>query len=368
MRVALVHDWLVAQRGGEKVLEGLCNIFPDSDIFTLMCDKSAISPQLAEKTIKTSFIQELPFSKKRFRHYLALFPMAMESFDFRGYDLIVSTSHCVGKGAMPPQGAKHVCYCFTPMRYAWCFYSDYFSSSNYGFISRKCIAAVMHYLRIWDIASCPRVDSFACVSKAVSEKIKSIYKRESHVVYPPVDTDYFQTRDVQDDFFLIVSALTPYKRVDLAVSTFNKTGLPLKIIGTGPEYERLNAMARDNVELPGGLSDEEVRDHYQRCRALIFPGEEEFGIVAAEAQSCGRPLVAFGRGGVTEIVRDIDSNPDNGTAVLFHEQTPESLAAGVRKLDTLRFSPDIIRDNAIRFSSANFEKNMAEHVDRVLME
>ena len=267
MKIAIVHDWLTGMRGGERVLEVFCELFPQAHLYTLLHIPGSVSPLIERMPIKTSFIQNLPFSKGGYRKYLPLFPLAVESFDLKGYDFILSCSHCVAKGIIPPPDALHISYVLTPMRYAWDMYSDYFGGTR-----NRWIPFFMHYLRMWDVTSSQRVDHFLCVSKHVKNRIKNFYRREAEVIHPPVDTRRFTIQDRRGDFFLIVSALTPYKRIDLAIEAFNQLGYPLRIIGSGPDEKRLRSMARSNVAFLGWQPDDVVADFYSKCRALIFPG------------------------------------------------------------------------------------------------
>ena len=292
MKVAIIHDWLTGMRGGERCLEIFCELFPEADLYTLLHIPGSVSPIIERMAIKTSFIQNLPFSKKGYRKYLPLFPMAIESFNLKGYDLILSCSHCVAKGIIPSPDTLHVSYVLTPMRYAWDMYGEYFGENR-----NRMIPFFIHYLRMWDVTSSQRVDHFLCISKHVENRIKKFYRREAEVIHPPVEIKRFRLQRRKEDFFLIVSSFAPYKRIDLAIEAFNRLGYPLKIIGSGPEEKRLRAMARSNIEFLGWLPDEGVAECYSKCRALIFPGEEDFGIVPLEAMACGKPVIAYGRGG-----------------------------------------------------------------------
>ncbi|MFH1704353.1 MAG: glycosyltransferase, partial [Nitrospirota bacterium] len=289
MKVAIVHDWLTGMRGGERCLEVFCELFPQAHLYTLLHVPKSTSPLIEQMPIRTSFIQNLPFSKKAYRKYLPLFPMAVESFSLKGYDLILSCSHCVAKGAIPPPDALHISYILTPMRYAWDMYEEYFMGKR-----NRMILLFIHYLRIWDVTASQRVDHFLCISKHVANRIKKFYRREAEVIHPPVDIKRFKLQNKKEDFFLIVSSFVPYKKINLAVEAFNRLGHPLKIIGAGPERKRLSAMAKSNVQFLGWQSDEVVADYYSQCRALIFPGEEDFGIVPLEAMASGKPVIAYG--------------------------------------------------------------------------
>ncbi|MBN1222367.1 MAG: glycosyltransferase [Candidatus Aminicenantes bacterium] len=349
-KVALVHDWLTGQRGGEKVLEVFAEIFPTAPIYTLFHFQGSQAADIEKRLIHTSFIQRLPLLKKRYRFYLPLFPLAVELFDFQEYDMIVSTSHCAAKGAIPNPDALHICYVHSPMRYAWNQYFSYFAPDKLGFFARRVIPPVMHRLRIWDESSSHRVDHFVANSRSVAARIQKYYRRAADVIHPPVDTDLFYPGEKVDDYFLIVSALVPYKKIDLAVRVFNQNGLPLRIVGQGPDYKGLKRMAKSNIRFMGALSYEELRRCYQEARALIMPGEEDFGINALESQACGVPVIAYGRGGATETVI-----PEE-TGLLFSELSVAGLLAVLDKFPNITFNKKTIRANALNFSRDTFKR------------
>jgi len=353
--VAIVHDWLNGMRGGEKTLEAILELFPQADVFTLLLDREKISDTISQRKITTSFVQRLPLAQSSYRYLLPLFPKAVESFDLSGYDLVISTSHCVAKGARPPDGAMHVCYCFSPMRYVWVFQEEYFGR---GPVRRVLLRPVLDWLKRWDRRTSRRVHHFVAISKTVAERIARFYGRDSTVIHPPVDTTFFSPGGEQQDSFLVVSALVPYKRVDLAIRAFNELRLPLAVIGDGPDYRRLKAMAGGTVSFRGWVSDEEVREAYQGCRALVFPGVEDFGLTPVEAQACGKPVIAFGEGGVTESVRE------GVTGLFFHEQTVEALVAAVQAFQTTRFDPTLARENSLRFSREVFKERLRDYISR----
>jgi len=354
-RVAIVHDWLNGMRGGEKALEAILELFPKADIFTLLLEREKISAAISSKKITTSFIQNIPLAKSKYRHLLPLFPMAVERFDLSGYDLVISTSHCVAKGVRAPREALHICYCFSPMRYVWVFQEEYFGKNRLKSIF---LSPFMAALRSWDTRSCERVDHFVAISRTVADRIVRFYGRESEVIFPPVDTDFFVPGEKEKGFFLVVSALVPYKRIDLAVRAFNELKLPLAIIGDGPEYSKLKKMAGKTISFRGWVSNEEVREAYQSCHALVFPGLEDFGLTPIEAQACGSPVIAFGRGGVTESVRD------GVTGTFFRERTVASLKAAVTSFRPMRFDPAAARRNSLRFGREVFKKRLAEYISR----
>lgn len=355
VKIALVHDWLTGRRGGEKVLEVFSEIFPNAPIYTLIHFKGSQHPAIENKDIHTSFIQRLPFLKKRYRSYLPLFPLAVEMFDLQDYDLVISSSHCVAKGAIPRPDALHISYIFSPMRYAWNQYFSYFSVERLGLFSRFFIPPVIHRLRIWDTVSCHRVDHFVADSKTVAERINKYYRREAEVLYPPVDCDFFKPGDTSEDYYVIVSALVPYKQIELAIEAFRERGDVLKIVGQGPDFKRLRRSAPANVKFLGSVSDEELLHVYQNARALIMPGEEDFGINALEAQACGVPVIAYGRGGATETVIAEE------TGLFFPEIKVSSLLEALDKFQTLAFNKEKIRSNAERFSRENFKTRMASY-------
>src|SRR5690606_21256241 len=282
MRVALVHDWLTGMRGGERVLEALIRLWPDAEIFTLLHLRGSVSPLIEERPIHTSFIDRLPGASKRYRNLLPLFPAAIERFDLRGFDLVVSSSHCVAKGVRPA-GAPHLCYCHTPMRYVWDLYDDYFGRGRAALPVRMAMPPIAAWLRRWDRRTASRVDTFVAHSAFIRERIRRCYGRDAVLVHPPVAAERLRHARPRQHFYLIVSALVPYKRIELAIAAFNRLGRPLVIAGSGPELERLRRMARPNVRFTGWLPDDEIADLYERCRAFIFPGVEDFGITAVEA-------------------------------------------------------------------------------------
>ncbi len=352
-KVALVHDWLTGQRGGEKVLEVFAEIFPDAPIYTLFHFKGSQSEEIERRTIHTSFLQKMPFLKKKYRWYLQLYPIAVELFDLQDYDFIISSSHCVAKGAIPRPDALHISYIHSPVRYAWNQYHAYFSPDKLGFFSRRLIPPMIHRLRQWDVTSTSRVDSFLANSKTVAERIHRYYRRSAEVIHPPVDIDLFQPDDQQGDYYLLVSALVPYKRIDLAIHVFNKNGLKLKIVGTGPDYKKLKKSAKKNIEFLGFLSSQDLCQAYQGAKALVMPGEEDFGINSLEAQACGIAVIAYGRGGATETIIP------QKTGLFFPELTPESLQAALDKFQSMAFNKSIVRANALMFAREKFKEKVS---------
>ena len=365
LKIALVHDWLTGMRGGEKVLEVLCELYPRAPLFTLLHNRGSVSPVIENREIRTSFIDRFPLKSRKYRNFLPLFPSAMESFDFSGFDLILSTSHAVAKGAHTAPGALHICYCHTPMRYVWELYDQYFGPGRAGLATRAAMTLVAPRLRRWDVSSSQRVTDFVANSRNVADRIQLYYKRTSTVIYPPVNVGQFSISDGDDGYYLIVSALVPYKRVDLAVETFRKSGEKLLIVGTGPEMARLKSLATPNIEFLGWQSDAALTKLYGRCRALIFPGIEDFGIVPLEAMASGKPVVAFGQGGALETVVD---DPEHGTGVFFYEQTPAALETALMTLRSRMMNPAEIRRHAERFDRRIFSENYRKHVEQTVSE
>ena len=361
MKVALVHDWLTGMRGGEKCLEVFCEIFPGADLYTLIYDRDAVSPIIKQLNINASWIDRLPRAKKHFRYFLPFFPSATEKFDFRAYDLILSSSHCVAKGIFAHR-ALHMAYVHAPMRYVWDQHDAYFGTGAPR-KSRAAMALCRRYLQRWDVRSSERVNYFIANSNNVAAKIKTLYGRESTVIHPPVDVERFALAERREPYYLIVSALVPYKRIDVAIAAFNKLKLPLKIAGEGPLRKKLAKLARPNIEFLGWVSDQALATLYASCQALIFPGEEDFGIVPLEAQASGRPVIAYGKGGALETVLPLDS-PELATGVFYREATVESLTAAVRAFQQHRhrFDPAAIRRHACRFSRDRFKVQITDYI------
>jgi len=357
LRVALVHDWLTGMRGGEKCLEVMCELFPDAPIYTLLHVKGAMSPLIESKTIHTSFLQRFPFVEQKYRMYLPLFPFAIEAFDFSDYDLLLSTSHCVAKGAKPRGDALHLCYCFTPMRYVYEMYDEYFGKGQAGMATRMAMKIVAPLLRAWDKKTADRVHHFVAISEHVRQRIHRHYGRDAEVIFPPVDTAKFQASRRDKGYYLIVSALVPYKKVDLAVKAFNKIGKRLIIVGKGPDEEKLRYLAKPNVEFVGWKSDDELALLYAGCTALVFPGEEDFGIVPLEAMASGKAVIAYGKGGALETVQD------GLSGVFFYEQTVEALEIAVSKAEQMQFDVENVRNRALRFSRSIYKDAMKKFIE-----
>ena len=346
MRVALIHYWLLGMRGGEKVLEGICRLFPEADIFTLFYDPEAVSPLIRSHTVKASFLN--PF-RAAYRSLLPLMPMALEDFDLRSYDLVISSESGPAKGVLTSASSRHFCYCHTPMRYLWELYPAYRREFGESTLKRVALAPVASYMRLWDFASAARVDWFMAKSRNVGRRLLRTYRRLSTVVYPPVAVDTFQFQS-PEDYFLMVGELVPYKSQTYAIRLFARSGRKLKIVGLGPEYKRLNKLSGPNVEFCGHVADTELRHLYSRCRALVVPGEEDFGITMVEALASGKPVIALARGGAMEII-------ENGRGLLYPERTEASLGNALETFDRIEslMDPEASICCAGKYSEAAFE-------------
>ncbi len=365
-RIVLVHDWLTGMRGGEKCLESLARLFPDSPLYTLLHAKGRLSSAIERLKPRTSFLQRLPQVEKYYRYLLPLMPSAAR-WRLPPCDLVLSLSHCVAKAAQPPPGVPHVCYCFTPMRYAWHMREAYFAG-RLGKIKAAVVDRMLHSIREWDRRTADRVSHFIAISKTIQQRIADCYGRESSVIYPPVDTDFYTpSGEKREDFYLVVSAFAPYKRIDLAIDACNRLGRKLVVIGTGQDAARLHSMAAHGVSFLGWQSDAEIRDHFRRCRALLFPGEEDFGIVPVEAQACGTPVIALGAGGATETIAAFEASA-NPTGVLFRDQSADALIDAIERFEANReaFQPNAIRRNALRFNRHRYESEMINYMQSVL--
>jgi glycosyltransferase involved in cell wall biosynthesis len=398
-RVALVHYWLVTHRGGERVIEVLAEMFPQADIYTLVYDERQTSATIRQHPIHSSFIQKLPFGQRFYRSYLPLFPVALEQFDLRAYDLVISSESGPAKGVLTGPETCHICYIHSPMRYAWNMYQDYWQGA--GWLKRLFIPPLMNYIRQWDQASAARVDYFVASSRNCSRRVRKFYRREASVIYPPVDVSSCSIGGDPEDFYLVVSPLVAYKRVDLAVAACSRLNRRLVVIGSGAELARLRRTAGPCVTFLGSQPDHVVRDHYRRCRALLFPGEEDIGLTPIEAQGSGRPIVAYAKGGALETVlgyrpgnegrgqdevpcppvgepegdreSHLDGGPEACTGVFFpiagmQGQTVDALIEAVKLFESVegRFDPAFIRAHAERFDTSRFKTEMQAFVKEKL--
>lgn len=357
MRLAIVHDYLNQYGGAERVLEELHRMYPAAPIYTSMYDPARMPTSFQEMDIRTSFMQRLPSVTTHHQAYLPCYPLAFQSFDFAGYDVVLSNSSAWAKGVAPPAEATHVCYCLTPMRWAWR-YDAYVKGEGFGRPLKLALRPVMAALRTWDAATARRVQHFIAISREVATRIQRCYGRQATIIYPPVQTSRFATDRLPGDYYLVVSRLIPYKRVDLAIEAFNRLELPLKVAGEGRDRAALKARAGPNVELLGRVSDEQLVDLVQGCRAFLFPGEEDFGIAPVEAQAAGRPVVAFAAGGA------LDTVVDGETGVLFAEQSVEALVAAVHHLEALDLDARKIAAQAQRFDASVFRREVGAFVEQ----
>ena len=378
MRVAIVHDWLTGMRGGEKCLEVFCEIYPDADIFTLFHIPGSVSDTIERHRIHASPLQLIPGTGRRYRYMLPLMPTAVRMFSLGEYDFILSSSHCVAKGARGSYESYHLSYCHTPMRYAWSGYEDYLSCL--GGAARWFFPRLVEYLRRWDNEANKGVHDFIANSHTVAERIRRYYGRQAEVLYPPVDTEFYQSRNERvSDYYLMVTAFAPYKRVDAAVEAFGRLGRPLKVVGEGQDFDRVRALGKPNVEFLGRQDDETIRELYAGCRAFILPGEEDFGITPLEAQACGRPVIALGAGGALETVVGVNAQeykeppgfiPWNQTGdeevaptgMFFSGSEPTDIEEAVVAFERIedQFSPEAARRQAKRFARENFKEAARE--------
>ena len=350
-------------RGGEKVLLSLARLFPDAPIFTLLHVPGSVAPELEARDIRTTFVQRLPDVASRYRHFLPLFPAAARSIDLSDFDLVISSSHCVVKSVRVRPGALHLCYCHTPMRYVWDRYDDYFGPGRVSWPASWAIPGIAAWLRRWDSATARRVHRFIANSGYVAERIERYYRREAEVIPPPVDTDFFTPDPAAGrDHDLVVSALAPYKRIDLILKAYRGTGRRLLVVGAGPDEGRLSQLAPVEATFLGAVDDVELRRLYRSCRVVVNAAVEDFGIVPLEAAACGRPAIVFGEGGAPETVIE------GATGVVFKEATPEALRAAVDSLDGVRFKDDRLREWAETHSRAVFETRLSSFVKKALAE
>ncbi|TSC54415.1 MAG: group 1 glycosyl transferase [Microgenomates group bacterium LiPW_31] len=357
MRVALVYDRVNKIGGAERVLEALHEIFPNAPLYTAVYNPKT-APWAEKFNVIPSFLNKFPFAKRSHEVYPWLTPLAFESFNFDEYDIVISVTSEAAKGTITKPKTLHICYCLTPTRYLWSGYEDYFKNEVFRFFTKP----VVSYLRRWDKVAAQRPDVYIAISENVKKRIKKYYGRDSEVIYPPVDIDKFPISNFQfpiGEYFLIVSRLVPYKKVDIAIQAFNKLGLPLKIIGVGREMGRLKRMAKKNIEFLGQLTDSQLLSYYQRCQAVIFPQEEDFGLVPLEAQACGKPVIAYRGGGALETV--IESK----TGEFFEKQTSESLGVAVKNFKPEKYNPEDCRKQAEKFDIKIFKKKWKTYLENI---
>jgi glycosyltransferase involved in cell wall biosynthesis len=364
LRVAIVHYWFIGYGGGERVVEALAEIFPQADLFCLLASKDHEVPALRGRRLTTSFVGRIPGATRWYRHFLLLYPFALEQIDFSNYDLVISSESGPAKGVITSPQTCHICYCHSPMRYIWDMYHESRRSMNP--LTRAIFSAAAHYLRLWDFSTAARVDYFVANSNYISARIQKCYRRESSVIHPPTDISAGYICSDIGDYYLVVSRLVPYKRVDLAIAACNRLRRRLQIVGTGPEYKSLRRIAGPTIEFLGKLDEGSLHEKYARCRALLFPGEEDFGLVPVEAQSHGRPVIAYGNGGALETVTAVSSGDDiaNCTGLFFQSQTEESLCKAICRFEEVesQFRPQFIRDSMERFSLVRFKAEFADFV------
>lgn len=372
LRVAIVHYWFVGGRGGgERVVEALAAVFPQADLFSLVADRSTLAPILRERKLTTSFLQRVPGSKRFHRHFLFLHPLALEQFDLSAYDLVISSESGPAKGVITSSKTCHICYCHSPMRYIWDMYPEY--RRGMGSLVGPIFSLTAHYMRLWDYASAGRVDYFVANSRFIASRIRKYYGRESTVIHPPVEALASAVSGRTGDYYLAIGRLVDYKRFDLAANACSRLGRRLKVIGDGPQFKILRRMAGPTVEFLGRVGDGEVREKLAGCRALLFPGEEDFGIVPVEAQSFGRPVIAYASGGVLETVRGVlsgETGVKNATGVFFPEQTLASIEKAILNFEAVEndFCPGTIREHSLQFDTAEFKSRIAEYVRSAVTE
>ena len=357
MRVALVHDYLNQYGGAERVLEAFCQIFPKAPIYTLLYHGARTGYAFENRQIKTSFLQKIPLLKSHHRPFLMLMPLAIEQFDLSQYDLVISDSASYAKGVITSPNTLHICYCHTPIRYAWDDSHKYIEEFGYPGLVRKVIPFFMNYIRLWDEQAAQRVDRFIANSQFVAKRIKKYYHQDSVVIYPPIKTNLFQISSDLDNYFLMVGRFLPYKRFDLGIEAFNRLGWPLKIIGDGPERKNLQRQAKNNIEFVGLVSDEKLKEYYAHCQALVFPQEEDFGMMVVEAMAAGRPVIAYQAGGALETIKE------GVTGLFFKEQTPEHLIKALKGFKSADFNPQLIREKAMEFDEERFKESIKGFIE-----
>jgi glycosyltransferase involved in cell wall biosynthesis len=359
LKVAIVHDWLNQLGGAEGVLEVLKDLYPEAPVYTSIYWREAMPEKYRAWDVRTSWLNRLPLIKTHHQPFLPLYPMAFEAFDLRGYDLVISNKSAFCHGVITPSDTVHICYCLTPTRFLWNYHS-YVQHERVNPLAGTLLSPILRNLRLWDKAAADRVEHFVAISETVRQRVLKFYRRDAVVIHPPVDVQRFRVREDREDYFLIVSRLIPYKRIDLAVEAFNMSGLPLKIVGDGRDRSRLQAMAKPNIQFLGRVPGDQVEEYLSRCRAFVFPGEEDFGIAPLEAQAAGRPVIAYAAGGALETV------VEGTTGVFFREQTAESLADTISKFDDVIFNSATIRKHAQRFDKETFQNRLRAFVDEKL--
>lgn len=360
MKIAFVHEYLNQFGGAERMLQVLCALYPRAPVYTLLYDRDATGGIFDGRVIKTSFLQNLPLTKKHHSIFPLLMPLAIEQFDFSDYNLIISISASFAKGIITKPHTKHICYCLTPPRFLWDSSQKFVEEFGYPRIIKQFLPPFITYLRIWDSQASLRVDDFWSISNFVGDRVRKYYSKSSQVIYPPVNVAKFHISQRIGNYFIMVGRLVSYKRFDLAIKTFNQNGLPLKIVGIGPELNKLKKMAQKNVEFLGLVSDEKLAELYSNAQACIFPQEEDFGIVPLESMASGRPAIAFRAGGAMETIID------NKTGIFFDDQSPESLQAAIEKFQSIDFRPENCREQAKKFDVVIFKENFSRLITESL--
>lgn len=363
MKIAIVHDYLNQLGGAERVLEIMCDMFPDAPVYTLLADPDVITEPIRKHKIHESFISRLPLVKKHYKKYLLLFPTAIEQFDFSEYDVVLSSSSAFAKGIITKPDTKHICYCYTPMRYSWDLYHQYLGEDGPGGLYSKVLPFGLNYIRMWDQLTADRVDDFIAISEYVSKRIEKYYRRDSQILYPPANIERFTVLDQAqvEDFYLVVSRLLPYKRVDIVIEACNELKKPLVIIGDGYDRARLEKLAGPTIMFMGYQPDHVIAEYYSKCKAFIFAGDEDYGLTPVEAQASGRPVVAFGRGGALETVKE------NMTGLFFKEQTKDSLIHTLAQFNVNDFNPQIIRAHSEKFGKQPFIDGLHKIIQDALL-
>ncbi len=360
MKIAIIHDWFDKPGGAERVVKNLLEIYPNADIFSIVDFFSDEDRQkyLYDKRAETTFIQHLPFAKKKFRAYFPILPFAIESLNLSGYDIVISSSHAFAKGVITYPGQKHICYCYTPMRYIWDMQRDYFNDHSIKGLKRVYLSYIFHKMRVWDRSNSTSVDRFISISSLISQRISKYYGRESTIIFPPVDTDRFKCHTQKDDYYFTASRLVPYKKIRLIAETFAKNGKKLLIAGDGPDRDEIKKRVGGNTVMLGAISDEEIVDLMQRAKAFIFASFEDFGIVPVESMACGTPVIAYGKGGA------LDTIEDGVNGVLFDEQSVESLQSAIDRFESMHFDSKKVSASAKRFSEERFKEEMKRLISK----